>query len=159
MRRYPKLLKKFNTRRPKWVDRREFLGPELQNLFSLSYFSEHGSIVPTGWSGVSEDRLYPRLDSRAPPPPVADQDMGSPSAWGNGTAPSDNDSSQEEQRRDPTSEFVTRMTEESDEDEEFPPVKVCMLLAGGPDGDRSSRLLHLSVEECRLTASTAATIP
>jgi len=114
--RYPKLLRRFNDRRPKWVDPKEFLDPQFQNLFGLSYFSEAGSAIPTGWTGGRDDsKVYPRLDSRLPPP---EENSPSPA-----DGSSDNESGQDD--IPPAGLMsVTRMADESDEEEDDGPRQV-----------------------------------
>ncbi|EON98122.1 putative ubiquitin specific peptidase 11 protein [Phaeoacremonium minimum UCRPA7] len=114
-------LKVFNSQRPKWVNPSEFLDASFQNLFELSFFHEQGSLIPSGWSGVQDGSLLPKLESRKPAPSTpTDQDMASPATWGNGTA-SEEDSSVEEASHT-SATTVTRMNDESsEEDVEFPP--------------------------------------
>lgn len=111
-------MKRFNQKRPAWVDRREFLDPSLQNLFDLSYFSEVDTFIPTGWQSVTEDGLLPRLSSRQPKVAASDVEMRSP-----GPVDGSDESGSEESGRIPAS-MVTRMAEESsDEDSDFPKVR------------------------------------
>ncbi|KAL8374228.1 hypothetical protein RB599_001113 [Gaeumannomyces hyphopodioides] len=112
-----KPLKVFNTARPKWIDSSEYLDPQLQNLFSLSYFSESESGIPTGWQSVN-DNMLPSLASRLP---QVDVDMRSPGA----TGPEHDSSSEESSQQaivDPveTAE-LTRMAEESSDEDDTPP--------------------------------------
>ena len=118
------MLKKFQSRRPKWVDRREYLKPELQNLFTMSYFSEPGMLVPTSWSGVTDVKEYPRIDTRISESSSRSQGIRTPGSLSNGAA-SDNDSSQEEPATPAEASDVTRMADESG-DEDLPAVKVRM---------------------------------
>lgn len=113
------VLRRFRQRRPKWVNPLAFLDPDLQNLFDLSYFSESGALVPTGWNSTTEDGPLPRLSSREPKLPASDIEMRSPEPL-DGT----DESGSEGSARLPTS-VVTRMAEESsDEDSDFPKAKV-----------------------------------
>ncbi|KAI6351222.1 hypothetical protein MCOR25_010065 [Pyricularia grisea] len=112
--REPRPLKIFNSRRPKWVNPNEYLPPDFQNLFDLSYFSDPDAGIPSGWQAVSDNPL-PSLASRMPPQSV-DEEMRSPSAAGN-------DSSSEESakaRAQPSIDTaeLTRMADESSEEEE-----------------------------------------
>ncbi|KAL8419539.1 hypothetical protein RB594_002665 [Gaeumannomyces avenae] len=122
-----KPLKVFNTTRPKWIDTSEYLDPQLQNLFNLSYFSESESGVPTGWQSIS-DNILPSLASRLP---QVDLDMRSPGA----TGPEHDSSSEESSQQaivDPveTAE-LTRMAEESSDEEDITPnMNVGRLRAG-----------------------------
>ncbi len=52
----------------------------------MSYFAD-GNIFPTGWSATSDDKAYPRLETRLPVVALA-----TPSSWSHDAA-SDNDSS------------------------------------------------------------------
>ncbi|KAL2170558.1 hypothetical protein VTG60DRAFT_4666 [Thermothelomyces hinnuleus] len=110
----PKVLKRFNKRRPKWVNPVEFLDPELQNLFDMSYFYESGTTVPTGWSSTTDEGVLPRLSSRLPRVAASDIEMQSPA-----TLDGSDESGSEGSGRLPAT-VVTRMAEESsDEDSEF----------------------------------------
>src|SRR4051794_18028222 len=76
--RYPKLLRKFDSRRPTWaVHENSFLSPSLQNLFTMSYFREDGSIIPSGWSGIQDNQQYPKLETRIPT-------SAAPDTWSDG---------------------------------------------------------------------------
>jgi len=113
------LLKRFNHKRPKWVDPAEFLDPELQNLFDLSYFAESSTAVPTGWNSTTEDRALPRLSTRQPKVPSWDVEMRSPEP-----VDGSDESGSDESGTAPTN-VVTRMAEESsEEDSDFPKHKV-----------------------------------
>ncbi|KAK4218084.1 UCH-domain-containing protein [Rhypophila decipiens] len=119
----PLLLKRFNTRRPKWIDPMEYLGVE--NLFELSYFRESNPssngqpTMPVGWNNVSEDALYPRLRTRLPSPPQSDLEMQSPGAW-----PTGSDESGSDEVPSVDARVVTRMADESSEEEtDLPQVK------------------------------------
>ncbi|KAJ9137299.1 Ubiquitin specific peptidase 11 [Pleurostoma richardsiae] len=131
---FPQQLKTFNTRRPSWVNPSVFLDGIVQNMFQLSYFKEHGSTVPSGWSAVSDNTHLPRLETRKPEIPITvepdDDDADSPSTWGNGTA------SEEDTNTEDAPSPVTRMNDESsDEDEpQFPPVQNLPLRS--PQGTR-----------------------
>lgn len=119
---YPLLLKRFNKRRPKWLDPKEYLGGQFQNLFELSFFRETSptTTVPIGWSNVGDDNVFPRLRTRRPSPP-SDIEMQSPGTWPGG---SDESESEETQAVDVS--VITRMTEESsEEDSDFPKPRVC----------------------------------
>ena len=86
----------------------------------MSYFSESETIVPTGWSSTTEDGELPRLSTRQPKPVVSDIEMRSP-----GPLDGSDESGSEESGRLPDS-VVTRMADESsDNDSDFPNVKVC----------------------------------
>lgn len=122
------ILKKFNTKRPEWVDPAVFLEGRLQSLFDISFFAER-SMIPTGWNtvGQSHEKLYPRLDCRKPRPPTptpSDEDMPSPS--GSGTASDDSSSEETPDVANSVDESQTRMVDESS-DEELPVVQLCSI--------------------------------
>jgi ubiquitin carboxyl-terminal hydrolase 4/11 len=104
-------LRKFNTKRPKWISRGEFLPPQLQTLFELSYFQEDAA-VPTGWNAVDGNRIFDKLSSRIPEEqsPI---DQGTPGTWTNGGT--DDDSSEEA----PQPIAQTRMNDESSDEEVY----------------------------------------
>nr|XP_036577490.1 ubiquitin carboxyl-terminal hydrolase [Colletotrichum truncatum]KAF6784488.1 ubiquitin carboxyl-terminal hydrolase [Colletotrichum truncatum] len=107
-------LKQFNTSRPKWVNAKAYLPPQLQNLFELSYFPENGdSPLPTGWNSVDDNKNFRTLASRAPET-VTEQDSNSPDSTN--SADSEHESASEEQSPQSVEE-QTRMAEESEEDE------------------------------------------
>ncbi|KJZ78996.1 hypothetical protein HIM_01769 [Hirsutella minnesotensis 3608] len=112
----PTLLKRFNTRRPKFASPNHFLDPELQNLFELSYFrSDSDGPVPTGWSNVENHSTLPKLSDRIPDVKVTDH--ASPESQSS-TLSGNDDSSNEEERGSET--HVTRMTEESSDEDASP---------------------------------------
>ncbi|KUI56295.1 putative ubiquitin carboxyl-terminal hydrolase 12 [Cytospora mali] len=120
------LLKKFNSRRPDFINPAVYLDGRLQNLFDLSFFKED-ALIPTGWQAISSaDRLFPRLDTRKPRPPTpSDDDMPSPS--GSGTATEE--SSAEEVDDTPDTGAQTRMVDEvseEDSDTSLPDLKACL---------------------------------
>lgn len=120
------VLKKFNTKRPEWVDPAVFLDGQLQSLFDMSFFGERG-VIPTGWStvGSTPEKLFPRLDTRKPRPPTptpSDDDM--PSASGSGTASEESSAEETPDVANSVDESQTRMVDESSE-EELPEVQVC----------------------------------
>ncbi|KAI1878204.1 uncharacterized protein JN550_000386 [Neoarthrinium moseri] len=111
---------RFNDAVPAWVDSKEYLPADLQNLFELSYFSESGSLLANGMNAAHETTEYPKLSSRAPEPTASD-DAGDSGT--NGTASNDEDSSDEVPRR--SSETPpTRMNAESEEEDGPPVVKI-----------------------------------
>ncbi|KAL9489372.1 hypothetical protein ACSS6W_001649 [Trichoderma asperelloides] len=115
----PQLLRRFNAQRPKFVQPGEFLDPELQGLFELSYFaSQTDGPVPTGWGVVDNHKTLPRLTDRIPEPPTKEEDEPSPESW-NSTASGNEDSSNEDESPQPESP-QTRMMDESSEDEALP---------------------------------------
>ena len=117
----------FCTRRPKFLDPKEYLDPEFQNLFVLNYMPAGKDTIPSGWSSVDDDRTYPAISSRAPQVPVADDgsSTGSGSSTRNGS-----ESSEGDENLLPDTSSATRMADESEEDEDEIPIakvatKVC----------------------------------
>lgn len=108
---------------PAWVDPEEYLPSELQNLFSLSYFTESSSFLASGMHSVSEDKEYPKLSSRAPDTTASDDTLDNAT---NGTA-SNEDSSSDELSRQSGESPLTRMNDESDDEDESPVVKVGLI--------------------------------
>jgi ubiquitin carboxyl-terminal hydrolase 4/11/15 len=118
---YPLQLKKFNTRRPKFVDPKEFLDPQLQNLFELCYFTEHDYNIPSGWQTIQENTPLPKLSTRLPKPAASDVDMNSPTATWDGSEYSGSDEIPDSQ---PST--TTRMVDESSDDSsDINAVSVC----------------------------------
>ncbi|KAK6079971.1 ubiquitin carboxyl-terminal hydrolase [Seiridium cupressi] len=111
----------FNQAPPSWMNPKEFLPAQLQNIFELSYFHEGGSLLVNGMNSLNETTDYPSLSTRVPEPSVSDDggDSGT-----NGTASNDDESPDELSQ--PSADMPpTRMAEESEEDEPVPIVKVC----------------------------------
>ncbi|KAI1363712.1 hypothetical protein F5Y08DRAFT_235342 [Xylaria arbuscula] len=106
--------------RPVWVNPKEFLPGQLQNLFEIGIFAEMSSVIPTGNNSVSEDREFPRLSSRIPPESPSSEDQLDDAT--NGSA-SNEDSDSDEAPRNSIDNSVTRMNEESDDEDNGPPVK------------------------------------
>ncbi|KAL7918893.1 hypothetical protein ACQKWADRAFT_302851 [Trichoderma austrokoningii] len=121
----PQLLRRFNAQRPKFVQPGEFLDPELQGLFELSYFvNQSDGSVPTGWGSVTDNhKTLPRLSDRIPEPPTKEEeeDEPSPESW-NSTASGNEDSSNSSESPQPESP-QTRMVEESSGDDAPPHVR------------------------------------
>ncbi|CAN8096704.1 unnamed protein product [Discula destructiva] len=141
---YPHLLKKFNTKRPDWVDPTVFLDGRFQSLFDLSFFSENTPLA-CSWAGYSTsatDKFFPRLATRKPQPPSpSDDEMPSPS--GSGTA-SDESSTDEAPEAAPfVGGSVTRMEEESSDDDSLPDIQNILPHRGVPEqklrGGRKSK--------------------
>ncbi|PWI74547.1 ubiquitin carboxyl-terminal hydrolase [Purpureocillium lilacinum] len=119
-----KILKQFNTRRPKFISPDTFLDPELQNLFDLSYFrSDSDGPVPTGWSSVDNTRTLPKLTDRIPE--TKDAEDESPESVGS-TGSGNEDSSNEDEG--PEEPAQTRMAEESSDEDASPVARVCPFL-------------------------------
>lgn len=122
------ILREFNKKRPSWVDPKQHLPGQLQNLFELGYFFE-GTDLPTGWQMAEKKELVP-LSSR--PELSSDSssepdESNSPSTWTTG-GDSDKESTSDQQSQ--ASESVhTRMNDESSDDAEpvRKPTKVCTL--------------------------------
>jgi hypothetical protein len=110
---FPLQLKKFNTRRPKFVDTKHYLDPLLQNLFELSYFvdsSEHN--VPSGWTlSQTGSAQVGRLSTRLPRPAASDVEMNSPTATWDGSEDSTGDETPDVQAS--LAAAATRMVDES----------------------------------------------
>ncbi|RFU72417.1 hypothetical protein TARUN_9848 [Trichoderma arundinaceum] len=112
----PQLLRQFNNQRPKFIQPGEFLDPELQGLFELSYFaSQTEGPVPTGWANVDNNRTLPKLLDRVPEELSKEEDQPSPESW-NSTASGNEDSSNDEESPQPESSQTRMMDESSEED-------------------------------------------
>ncbi|KAM0559638.1 hypothetical protein ACHAPJ_004162 [Fusarium lateritium] len=113
----PQILKRFNSKRPKFVDPDGFLDPELQNLFELCYFSDgsQSTGVPTGWSSVDNNRHLNKLSDRIPEPEVDDEDAASRDDDSSTPSGNDDDSTNDESPKVESSQ--TRMAAESSEEE------------------------------------------
>ncbi|KAI5924835.1 hypothetical protein F4810DRAFT_96440 [Camillea tinctor] len=109
----------FNRKRPAWVDPSKFLPSHLQNLFEMGFCTEGSAWLPTGMNGVSDDKSYPKLSSRAIPESPSSEDHFDNAT--NGTASNEDSSSDEAERRSIDTP-QTRMNDESDE-EDLPAVK------------------------------------
>ncbi|GAP88489.2 putative ubiquitin specific peptidase 11 [Rosellinia necatrix] len=124
---------RFNTKRPPWIKPQTFLPPQFQNLFEMGICTETSSPIPTGNNSVSDDRDYPKLSSRIPAEPLSEEDPFDNAT--NGTASNDDSSSDEAPRR--SIEIpLTRMNEESDDDDNGSPVKS---FVHRPKNNRSAR--------------------
>ncbi|KAI0527778.1 hypothetical protein F5B22DRAFT_3774 [Xylaria bambusicola] len=106
--------------RPAWVNPKSFLPPQFQNLFEIGIFAEMSSVIPTGNNSVGEDREFPRLSSRIPPESPSSDDQLDDAT--NGSASND-DSSSDEAPRNSIDHSITRMNEESEDEDNGPPVK------------------------------------
>ncbi len=89
-----------------------YLAGELQNLFDMGYYNDSSNVIPIRWPSTSDEKLYPRLRSRVPKPPVSK------------TAPAEDEESEEsaedsedELSRATAEESVTRMADESDDED------------------------------------------
>ncbi|KAI9731265.1 MAG: CSN-associated deubiquitinating enzyme Ubp12 [Claussenomyces sp. TS43310] len=108
--------RKLGSRRPKWADPKEYLRPEFQNLFDLSYYSGTKELVPVGWNVVDEDKEFSSLSSREPHQTVEDpEDSSSESNQGTGLETSTNDN-EVDVFPQPSN---TRMNEESSDEDEI----------------------------------------
>ncbi|KAI0128921.1 hypothetical protein BJ170DRAFT_682707 [Xylariales sp. AK1849] len=105
---------------PSWVDPEEHLPAQFQNMFELCYFSEQGSLLASGMHALAEDKEYPRLSSRAPESSGSDDANDS---IANGSASNEETSSDEVSHRG-TEEIVTRMMDESEEEDSATVVKI-----------------------------------
>ncbi|OTB08608.1 hypothetical protein M426DRAFT_262093 [Hypoxylon sp. CI-4A] len=109
---------RFSHKRPYWIDTTKFLPPRLQNLFELGTYSEAGAWLPTGMNGVDEGKSYQRLSLRIPLESPSSEDQLDTAT--NGTASNEESSSDEAPRRS-SDNSLTRMNEES-EDEDPPTI-------------------------------------
>lgn len=109
------------NKRPAWINPDTFLPPHFQNLFEMGICTETSSPIPTGNNSVSEDRDYPRLSSRVPAESHSDDDQFDNAT--NGTASNDENSSDEAPRHS-ADMSLTRMNDESDDEENGQSVKV-----------------------------------
>ncbi|EPE07342.1 ubiquitin specific peptidase 11 [Ophiostoma piceae UAMH 11346] len=147
-----KVLREFNHHRPKWVTNPDmFLAGELQNLFDMSYYSDtSSSVIPIKWPSSTDEKIYPRLSSRMPAPPAAPESPATTASEnGNGSesqeeaAPTDPDSPSQSPSASPVA-AVTRMAQESDEDER--PVALrntnAIKTVPGPGGRRKALKSH-----------------
>ncbi|KAI1752363.1 hypothetical protein F4782DRAFT_540347 [Xylaria castorea] len=116
---YPSQTRNKN-RRPAWINPKTFLPAPFQNLFEMGICTETSSPIPTGSNSVSDDRDYPKLSSRIPAESPSSEDQFDNAT--NGTASNDDTSSDEAPRRS-TELPLTRMNEESDDEDNEPPVK------------------------------------
>ncbi|KAI2630734.1 UCH-domain-containing protein [Hypoxylon sp. NC1633] len=115
----PPVTQQFCHKRPSWVDPNHFLPPSLQNMFDLCFMSESGISLPTGFNTVNDDKEYPRLALRIPPE-SSSEDQGDDTT--NSTT-SNEDNSADEAPRQSTGQSVTRMNDESEEEDAIPVIK------------------------------------
>ncbi|KAI1353065.1 hypothetical protein F5Y01DRAFT_67231 [Xylaria sp. FL0043] len=106
--------------RPAWINPKAFLPSQFQNLFEIGIFTETASALPTGNNNISEEKEFPRLSSRVPAESPSSEDQLDNAT--NGTA-SNEDSSSDEAPRRSIDTAVTRMNEESDDEDNASPVK------------------------------------
>ncbi|KAI1098207.1 UCH-domain-containing protein [Jackrogersella minutella] len=118
--RNPPVRPQFCRKRPSWVDPGKFLPSQLQNLFDMCIYSETGTWLPTGMNGFGEDKEYPRLSLRNPPESPSSEDQYDNAT--NGTASNEESSSDEAPRRS-AGQSLTRMNDETDEEDSSPVVK------------------------------------
>lgn len=91
-------------------------------MFDLGYFTAPGKSVPTGWSEVDEEKVYPSLASRNPQL-QRDEEVDSGNEFDRSSTRTGSEISNEDDEppSNPISS-VTRMEEESsEEDEDLPP--------------------------------------
>jgi ubiquitin carboxyl-terminal hydrolase 4/11 len=125
----------FNKTAPSWVDPKEHLPAELQNVFELSYFQEHGSLLANGMHGLSEDKEYPKLSSRAPD--TSNSDDVDDNAT-NDTASVEDESSDEVSRNDLA---PIRMADETEDEDSPSPVKVRRLVLRAEPKESGTRIV------------------
>ncbi|KAF3063859.1 putative ubiquitin carboxyl-terminal hydrolase 12 [Daldinia childiae] len=111
--------KQFCNKRPDWIDLEGFLPPTHQNLFDICYYSESGAWLPTGMSGINDDRQYPKLSARVLPECLSEDQFDNAT---NGTASNEESSSDEAPRRS-IDQSYTRMQDESDDEDASPIIK------------------------------------
>jgi ubiquitin carboxyl-terminal hydrolase 4/11/15 len=110
----------FNRRRPKFLQPGSHLNPSLQNMFDLGYFTGPPETVPTGWSEVDEDRVYPTLASRNPQL-RRNEDTESSNEFDRTSIRAGSEiSNDDDEHPSNTMSSVTRMNEESSEEDEDP---------------------------------------
>ncbi|RWA10790.1 hypothetical protein EKO27_g4321 [Xylaria grammica] len=119
--------------RPAWINPKTFLPPRFQNLFDVGIFAETTSAIPTGNNTIADDKDYPKLSSRVPAEALSSEDQLDNAT--NGTASND-DSSSDEASRHGTESSLTRMNEESDDEDNSLPVKS---IAHRPKLNRSAK--------------------
>lgn len=93
----------------------------MQNIFDLCFYSESGAWLPTAGNSINDDKVYPRLSERLPPESPSSEDLLDNVT--NGTASND-DSSSDDARRRSTDQSVTRMNQESEEEDNPSAIKV-----------------------------------
>ncbi|KAI1457676.1 hypothetical protein F4805DRAFT_169738 [Annulohypoxylon moriforme] len=138
----PSSQQQFCYKRPSWVDPGKFLPSEFQNLFEMCIYTEAGSWLPTGNNGLAEDKDYPKLSLRVSPESPSSEDQFDQAT--NGTASNEESSSDEAPHRS-TGHSLTRMTDESDEDNSVTKVRTTKRIRVifynvYPDKNRKSRL-------------------
>lgn len=116
----PSLLGNFNKRRPKFMVPKSYLNPSLQNMFEVGYFGNSKEMIPSGWNSVDEEKSYPSITSRNPQVQQQEDDDSTNGYKGLGSR-TGSESGDENNNFNSNSTGSTRMTEESEEDED-PPV-------------------------------------
>lgn len=111
--------KQFCHKKPAWIVPGSFLPSILQNMFDICYYSESGAWLPTGMSGINDDRQYPKLSTRVLPECSSEDQFDNAT---NGTASNEESSSDEAPRRS-TDHSYTRMQDESDDEDASPIIK------------------------------------
>ncbi|XXH05045.1 3',5'-cyclic-nucleotide phosphodiesterase [Hypoxylon texense] len=104
----------FSQKKPTWVDPDQYLPAEIQNIFDLCFYSESGAWLPTGANSINDDKEYPRLSERLPPESPSSEDILDNVT--NGTA-SNEDSSSDDAHRRSIDQSITRMNQESEEED------------------------------------------
>ncbi len=129
--------RKFQPRRPKWIDPEHFLPAEFNNIFDLSYFGNNKEVIPTGWNVVDEERRFPLLSTRLPVAHEAvEADDGESNVFGSSSVQRSDGESSESDIGDIPQLAPTRMNEESSEEDELAPnTRVCFRVV--------LRVLHL----------------
>ena len=111
----------FNKRRPKFIQPGSHLNPVLQNMFDIGYFQGPVGTFPTGWNDVDEDKVYTSITSRIPHV-QQDEDVESGNEIEEHGNRSESDSSNEDEEQVPhVTSGMTRMAEESSDEDPIPP--------------------------------------
>lgn len=108
----------FSKRRPKFMAPNSYLNPALQNMFEVGYFGNSKEMIPSGWNSVDEEKNYPSIASRNPHTQPQDDDDSTNGYEGMGGRTS-SDSGDDSSNFNSGSAGLTRMNEESEEDEDL----------------------------------------
>jgi ubiquitin carboxyl-terminal hydrolase 4/11/15 len=101
------------------------LAPEFNDVFHLGYFQGTKELVPTGWGQVDDEKTYPTLASRKPQLQQTIENESSPEYdMTTGQAGSESSNEEDPLNQDTTISSATRMTEESSDEDDMPPIPV-----------------------------------
>lgn len=112
-------LRRFGNRRPKFLNTSTYLKPDLQNMFEMTYYTENNDLIPAGWSSMSDDKSYPNLADRDPRLQAEIR-----RAEERGRSRSSDDSAQGSDDDQPDIRGVTRMADESSDEDSEPKVSL-----------------------------------